>query len=153
MQGTQGIAGYSGSNGTNGLTQTSSKCYLVGTIAGSGEGTYLYYYTPYMQSGEVYAGSDINLKKNIQPIDNTFIKALFDNDNITYEFDWKETDKHSIGFIAQYISDIMPECVDFDDDRQTYTVNYNAALSKIVGALFKKVKEQDIVINNILNKI
>ena len=33
----------------------------------------------------------------------------------------------------------------------TYTVNYNAALAKIVGALFKKVKEQDIIIHHLLD--
>ena len=46
----------------------------------------------------------------------------------------------------------MPECTDYDETNQTYTVNYNAALSKVVGALFKKVKEQDIIIHNLLNK-
>ena len=46
----------------------------------------------------------------------------------------------------------MPEVNDYDEEYNQYTVNYNAALSKVVGALFKKVKEQDLLIKQLLNK-
>ena len=39
----------------------------------------------------------------------------------------------------------MPECIDYNEKDNIYSVNYDAVLAKIVGALFKKVKEQDII--------
>lgn len=34
-----------------------------------------------------------------------------------------------------------PEAVDFNSDNGYYAVDYNVALSKIVGVLFKKIKQ------------
>ena len=113
----------------------------------------IYVSSAYAKNGELFAGSDIKLKENITPISNQFISELFGMDNITYEFDWKGSGKHSAGMIAQWIKEYMPETVDYNKDLQLYSVNYNAALSKLVGALFKKIKQQDIIINDILNKL
>ena len=131
------------------------KCYLVGTQAGttSVQGKIIYYGSSYMESGELYTGSDIKLKKNITPITQQFINKLFELNNISYEFDWRDSNKHTSGFIAQYLQDIMPECVDYNDKNDEYSVNYNAACAKLIGALFKKVKEQDMLIKSILDKL
>ena len=114
----------------------------LGGFDGTNQGfkTSIYVTDSYAKGGELYAGSDISLKTNIKSISDEFINKLFGLNDITYEFDWKLTNKHSDGFIAQYLLNLMPECTDYNETNQTYTVNYNAALSKVVGALFKKVK-------------
>lgn len=95
---------------------------------------------PYMKGTEVYAGSDINYKTDIKPLSQEYVNTLFLKDNIIYDFKWKDTNKESSGFIAQDIETIMPEVVDGEDGEKH--VNYDAALSKVVGALFLKIKEQ-----------
>ena len=103
-------------------------------------------YGPYFEGCEFYNGSDIRLKNNIKGISNEFVDELFTLDDVTYEFDWKDSGKHSNGFIAQGLLDIIPEAVDYNDTTTLYSVNYDSALSKVVGALFKKIKqlEQEI---------
>ena len=103
---------------------------------------------PYMLGTELYAGSDISLKSGITEISKEFIDKLFTYDNVTYEFNWKTSGKPSNGFIAQYLEELIPEAIDLSNDNILY-VNYNSALSKILGALFKKVKEQDEFINKL----
>lgn len=119
----------------------STTYYLMGTP--STIGTTLYRYGtsgPYMKGADLFAGSDLMYKKDITGITDDFVEKLFEKDDITYDFKWKENDKQSSGFIAQWIEDIMPEMVDGKEGEKH--VNYNAALSKTVGALFKKIKQQ-----------
>jgi hypothetical protein len=119
----------------------STTYYLMGTP--STIGTTLYRYGtngPYMTGADLFAGSDLMYKKDITGITDDFVEKLFERDDITYDFKWKENDKQSSGFIAQWIEDIMPEMVDGKEGEKH--VNYNAALSKTVGALFKKIKQQ-----------
>ena len=121
--------------------------YLMGTP--STIGTVLYRYGtngPYMNGVDLLAGSDINYKKDITPISGAFVDELFTRDDVTYDFKWKDTDKESSGFIAQWIEDIMPEMVNGEDGEKH--VNYNGALSKVVGAMFKKIKSMEDIIQN-----
>ena len=144
ITGPQGVTGPKGPQGDAAFTNMThiedsdtNTYYLLGTQ----NGTNASYGNCYFKSGELYNSSDLNLKENIVPISNEFINKLFELDNLSYEFDWKDTKKHTVGFIAQYLDNIMPEVI--NQDNNTLSVNYNAALSKIVGALFKKVKEQE----------
>ena len=124
---------------SNGLS--TEKYYLVGNT--SDNTSILYRYNtngPYMKGAQLYSGSDINYKTDIMPISDNFVNQLFERTDITYDFKWKDTNKDSSGFIAQWIEDIMPEVVDGSDE--TKHVNYDAALSKVVGAMFKKIQEQ-----------
>lgn len=160
--GAQGVTGAAGSGGSGGSStiyrkSASTYAYLFGsstggsTSSGSFSPTFIMPASPpYIYNSELYAGSDIRLKKNIQPISNEFIDKLFELDNIAYEFDWKETGKHTDGFIAQYLQEIIPEAVSGED---ILHVNYNGALSKIIGALFKKIKEHDEIIHQIIKQI
>ena len=152
-----GAAGSGGGSSTVYRKAANTVAYLFGsstggtTTSGSFSPTCIMPASPpYFKSSELYSGSDIKLKENIKALDNGFIKKLFDLNDITYEFDWKSSGKHTDGFIAQYIQDLMPEVVDGDD---ILHVNYNAALSKIIGALFKKIKEHDELITQIIKQI
>ena len=119
----------------------STQYYLMGVPSTGGTTLYRYGSSgPFMKGVDLYTGSDINYKTDITPISGAFVDELFSRDDITYDFKWKDTNKDSSGFIAQWIEDIMPEVVDGDDNQKH--VNYNAALSKVVGAMFKKIQEQ-----------
>lgn len=101
----------------------------------------------YMTTSGLYHASDEIFKTDIKDIDREFVDKLFDTYNgLIHKFVYKENNKDSVGFIAQELLDYIPEAV---EKNKTYSVNYDVALSKIVGALFKKVKEQEIEIENL----
>jgi hypothetical protein len=87
------------------------------------------------------SASDINLKENIQKIDNP-IDKIIKIDGV--RFDWKSDNKPSMGVIAQNIEEVLPELVSGNDSK---TVNYNG----IIGLLIECVKTQQEQIND-LNK-
>ena len=87
------------------------------------------------------SASDINLKENIQKIDNP-IDKIIKIDGV--RFDWKSDNKPSMGVIAQNIEEVLPELV---NGEQSKTVNYNG----IIGLLIECVKTQQEQIND-LNK-
>lgn len=152
-----GIKNYTGASTSSSVTLSggggsSTTYYLMGTLSTIGSTLYRYGTNgPYMYGSDLFAGSDLTYKKDVTPISNEFVSELFSRDDITYDFKWKDTEKNSSGFIAQWIEDIMPEVVNGKDGEKH--VNYNAALSKVVGALFKVVKEQQNEINELKHKI
>lgn len=75
--------------------------------------------------------SDEKLKTNIQPISTPLDKITQLNG---VEFTWKETNKPSIGVIAQEVEKILPQLV---SQGETKTVNYNG----IIGVLIEAIKE------------
>jgi hypothetical protein len=75
--------------------------------------------------------SDANLKTNIQPIANALeIATKLEG----VKFEWKDTNKPSIGVIAQQIEEVLPELVSTAENK---TVNYNG----IIGVLIEAIKE------------
>ena len=163
IQGNPGIAGSAGSatlNIQNGATN-STQYYLLCTegIRGttiyrsadnsSNPNQYAYY-----KQGELYASSDIRSKENIKEIDNEFVDKLFNEteNGLIYEFDWIDGKKHSIGTIAQIVEKYIPEVVSVGEDGK-YAVSYNGLLSKLVGAIFKKVKQQQNEINELKQEL
>ena len=124
----------------------SVRYYIFGGDAGSSTGTLgnLYACFPYIIGSDVFSASDIQLKENIKEVSNDFVDKIFSSySGIVKEFDWISSHKHATGFVAQELSYIIPEAVDYSYESYTYSVNYNSALSKLVGALLKKTKEQD----------
>jgi hypothetical protein len=87
--------------------------------------------------------SDITLKQNIHKIENSIAKIIEING---VSFNWKETNKPSMGVIAQNIEKIFPELVNGEDPK---TVNYNG----IIGVLIEAIKEQQVQINNLKDRI
>jgi len=81
---------------------------------------------------ELNATSDINLKENIRPIENSLDKILQING---VEFDWKETHQPSVGVIAQEIEKVFPSLVKTSENK---SVNYNG----LIGVLIEAIKEQ-----------
>jgi hypothetical protein len=94
-------------------------------------------------STDFNSSSDINLKDNIQRIENPIDKVL-QLDGVT--FNWKETNRPSVGVVAQQVEKVLPQLVSGD---QTKTVNYNG----LIALLIECVKEQQIEINNLKEKL
>jgi hypothetical protein len=116
-----------------GTTNPTSKLTVQGDVLVSGVIT----------STDYNCSSDINLKENIQPIENPIDKVL----NITgVSFDWKEDGRSSMGVIAQEVERVLPELVSGSDSK---TVNYNG----LIGLLIEVVKEQQREINTLKEKI
>jgi hypothetical protein len=75
--------------------------------------------------------SDINLKENIQTVNNA-LETISSLRGVS--FDWKETGKGSYGVIAQELEQILPDLVKTGEVK---SVNYNG----IIGVLIEAVKE------------
>lgn len=87
--------------------------------------------------------SDIQLKTNIQTIENSM--ELIENlRGVT--FDWKDTNKSTMGVIAQEIQEIFPNLVNQND---IMSVNYNG----LIGVLIEAVKEMSIEIKKLKSTI
>lgn len=116
-----------------GTTNPTSKLTVQGDVLVSGVIT----------STDYNSASDINLKENIQPIENPIDKVL----QITgVSFDWKDDSRSSMGVIAQEVERVLPELVSGADSK---TVNYNG----LIGLLIEVVKEQQREINTLKEKI
>ena len=83
--------------------------------------------------------SDRALKTNIQVIDNP-IEKIMKIDGVS--FNWKATNKPSLGVIADNVQDIIPDIVSDSDPK---SVNYNG----LVGLLIEVVKNQQNQINEL----
>jgi len=98
---------------------------------------------------QAYANSDRRLKKDISSISSSSLDALFNiSDKLFKQFTWKQSGKASYGLIAQELEKWIPEAVEYVS-KDTKTVNYQAAFSKIIAALVHKVKEQANIIEEI----
>lgn len=89
----------------------------------------------YVTSDGAYHTSDIRKKTNITKARNLDISDLL------VEFDWKESGKHSWGYIAQDLLEVLPEAVDYNEDIDVYSVNYNVAHSAAIASLTARIKE------------
>ena len=89
------------------------------------------------------ATSDQNLKDNIRTIEGPLAKVVQIRG---VNFDWKETQKPSVGVIAQEVEKVFPELV---TDSGTKTVNYNG----LIGLLIEVVKEQQTQINSLNERL
>lgn len=88
--------------------------------------------------------SDINLKKNIKPLENSLDKVKSLNG---VSFDWVKDDSSSIGFIAQEVEKIFPTLVEEVDG--TKTVKY----IPLIAVLVESVKELSKEVENLKSKL
>ena len=87
--------------------------------------------------------SDENLKDNIRTIEDPLAKVVQIRG---VNFDWKETQKPSVGVIAQEVEKVFPELVANGEKK---TVNYNG----LIGLLIEVVKEQQTQINSLNERL
>jgi hypothetical protein len=79
--------------------------------------------------------SDINLKTNIQQIDDSLAKVIQIR-GVT--FDWKDSNRSSAGVIAQEVEKVLPELVNGNSPK---TVNYNGIIAVLIEAVKELKKE------------
>jgi hypothetical protein len=87
--------------------------------------------------------SDIKLKTNVTQIRNS-IKKISQLNGVS--FNWKNTNKPSLGVIAQEVEKVFPELV---NDSETKTVNYNG----LIGVLIEAIKELKGEVEELKSKI
>jgi hypothetical protein len=128
-----------------GTTNATSKLTVVGNISVSGFATFGsdVFVSGIITATDFNSASDINLKENIQKIDNPIDKIIKING---VRFDWKSDNKPSMGVIAQNIEKVLPELVNGEDSK---TVNYNG----IIGLLIECVKSQQEQIDNLIERL
>jgi hypothetical protein len=65
------------------------------------------------------------------------------------EFDWKNSRKHDIGFIAEDVANVYPEVVNKNEAGEVEGLSY----SKMVAALVKAIQEQQQQIAELSKKV
>ena len=145
-QGAQGSPGVQGAQGATGSgvaagSDTQVQYNSSGNFAGSSNLTFDG--TNLVCGGTVTSNSDEKLKTNIKNIENPLEKVLGLRG---VEFDYIDSGKHSIGFIAQEVENIVPDLVFGDDPK-------SVAYQNFVALLVEAVKEQNEVINNLKERI
>ena len=145
-QGNQGATGNQGNQGASGSgvaagSDTQVQFNSSGSFAGSSNLTFDG--TDLTCGGAVISNSDLKLKTNVKPIINALEKVL----NLRgVEFDFIENGKHSIGFIAQEVEEIVPDLVTNSDPK-------GVAYQNFVALLVEAIKEQNDVINNLKERL
>ena len=134
-------------DGTNGLVMTSVGMGLGTTaptqrldVHGNIRATGNSYATHF------YESSDKTLKKNI--------KSILSSTNIPKirEFDWKDTEEHSYGFIAQELEEQGYGCL-VNEVNGKKTVNYTATLALTVAKLQNLINIQNKKISNLTKEL
>lgn len=88
--------------------------------------------------------SDSRYKTNVRTINSALDKV---ESLRGVEFDWKETDRSSIGFIAQELEEVLPDLV-HTNDSGIKSVSYG----NVVALLVEAVKEQQKTINQLVSE-
>jgi hypothetical protein len=122
----------SGSVGV-GTTNPTSKLHVVGDVSVSG----------ILTAGDFNSTSDIRLKTNIKPFENTLEKIVQING---VSFNWIENNAKSGGIIAQDVEKVFPELV---SQTEIKTVNYNG----LIGVLIEAIKELKSEVEDLKSKL
>jgi endosialidase-like protein len=90
--------------------------------------------------------SSARFKENIQPI----ASALQKTEQLRgVSFDYKQTGKHSIGFIAEEVAEVLPEAVQRDGNGEIVGLDYN----RITPLLLEALKAQQKVIESLEQRV
>lgn len=96
-------------------------------------------------ANNVTAYSDVRLKKDIVKIDNAIEKVSKLNG---YTYTRTDTEARQMGVIAQEVMEVIPEVVIGSED-----TNYSVAYGNMVALLIEAVKEQQVQINELKDKL
>jgi len=119
-------------NGDVGIGDTTPTYKL--DVAGTGR------FTDNLTGLGFFYSSDESLKENIQDIETPLAKIM-KLEGIS--FDWKKSNKKSIGLIAQDVEKVFPEIVNIEEETGLKSIEY----SKLVAPLIEAVKEQQKMID------
>ena len=123
-------------DGTSGDNPNSYSFYVNGTAGGDYSWNSL---------------SDKRLKKNIKTVDEALNKVMKLR-GVTYEWsDEKALEKgRRMGFLAQDSKDVIPETVDYNSEKDIYTMQYAPITALLVEALKEMKKGNDDLKNELL---
>ena len=124
------FTGYNGSGPTGLMFQVSDAVYSYGNL-----------YAPAF----LYS-SDVSLKKDISTLSDSLTKVQALRG---VSFTWKDTNKKSIGLIAQEVEKVLPELVATNPNTGLKAVEYG----NLVGLLIEAVKEQQKEIESLKQRI
>jgi hypothetical protein len=91
---------------------------------------------------DIIETSSIRFKENVLPITNP-IETVQQLDGVTY--DWKETGKNDIGFIAEEVEKVLPQLISKNDNGEVEGMNYG----KMTALLVEVVKNQQTQIDEL----
>jgi hypothetical protein len=111
-------------------------------LANGGIGIYV---DSVLSKNDVVAYSDERLKSNIKTIDNALEKVCSLR-GVSFE----KNNSPSIGVIAQEIEKVIPEVVQTNDDEMSTKA---VAYGNLVGLLIEAIKEQEIKITSLENRL
>ena len=92
-----------------------------------------------------YSQSDINLKKDVKPLENS-LSTIMSLEGMS--FNWKHNNQPAIGLIAQQVEALIPFAVGQTPDGYK-TVQYNS----IIAILVEAIKEQQNQINSLKQQV
>lgn len=115
-----------------GTENPTSKIHVVGNT----------YISGILTATDINSASDIRLKTNIKPFENSLNKIIHVN-GVT--FNWIENNLNSAGIIAQDLEKVFPELVHQGDIK---TVNYNGLVGVLVECIKELKKEVDELKHN-----
>jgi hypothetical protein len=98
--------------------------------------------------GNIIANSDVTTKENIKTIENALAKVM-QLRGVTFTRKDSESDKVEMGLIAQEVNPIVPEVVSHVGDAGKMALAYQ----NLVGLLIEALKEQQIQIDELKNKL
>jgi len=96
-----------------------------------------------VEAADFNSTSDENLKSNIETVQNP-LDTLHQLRGVT--FDWKTTNKPSVGVIAQEIEQVLPQLVNEGEHK---SVNYNG----LIGVLIEAVKELSAEVEDLKSQL
>jgi hypothetical protein len=97
-------------------------------------------------SGDVIAGSDREIKDNIQTINNALEKTLSLRG---VSFNYKKSGRANIGLVAQEVQEIVPEVVSVNESTGFLGIGYGS----LVGLLIEAIKEQQAQLDELKKRI
>ena len=92
---------------------------------------------------DINSTSDQNLKTNLEVIQDPLEKIQRING---YTFNWKETQKPSLGVIAQELEKVLPELVSNTDPK---TVSYNGLIALLIEGMKEQQREINLLKQNL----
>ena len=97
-------------------------------------------------SGDVVAGSDRDIKDNIETITDALAKTLALRG---VSFNYKKGGRPNLGLIAQEVQAVIPEIVSVNENTGFLGIGYNA----LIGLLVEAIKEQQLQIDELKRRI